>query len=187
MSAQLLSVRHTHPAWAEHAPRFPFTVPTIAHLDTLDLDAPVTCFVGENGSGKSTLLEAIAIAAGLPSVGSADWAQDDSTLVDQQRLARALTLAWRTRRYRGFFLRAEDFFGYQLQLIRERAAFDAELQRIEVEYADRSAHAKSLAMGPCARAWATWSGATGRIRTRGRMARHSSTSSSSGWYRAACT
>jgi len=87
---QLLKVQHTHPVWAMRTPRFPFTVPTIAQLDTLDLDAPVTCFVGENGSGKSTLLEAIAIAAGLPSVGSADRAQDDPTLADQQLLAKAL-------------------------------------------------------------------------------------------------
>lgn len=148
MTAQLTSVRNTHPEWATRSPRFPFTVPTIAQLDTLDLDTPVTCFVGENGSGKSTLLEGIAIAAGLPSVGSADRAQDDPTLVDQQWLAKALKLTWRSRSYRGFFLRAEDFFGFQLQLIGERAAFEAELRRIEVEYEDRSDHAKTLAMGP---------------------------------------
>jgi predicted ATPase len=148
VTAQLTSVRNTHPEWATRSPRFPFTVPTIAQLDTLDLDTPVTCFVGENGSGKSTLLEGIAIAAGLPSVGSADRAQDDPTLVDQQWLAKALKLTWRSRSYRGFFLRAEDFFGFQLQLIGERAAFEAELRRIEVEYEDRSDHAKTLAMGP---------------------------------------
>jgi len=145
---QLVRVQHTHPDWATRTPRFPFTVPTIASLDSLDLDAPVTCFVGENGSGKSTLLEAIAIAAGLPSAGSADRAKDDPSLADQQWLARALSLSWRRRSYRGFFLRAEDFFGFQLQLIRERAALEAELQRIDVEYEDRSAHAKTLAMGP---------------------------------------
>jgi predicted ATPase len=148
MTAQLTSVRNTHPAWATKTPRFPFTVPTIAQLDTLDLDAPVTCFVGENGSGKSTLLEAIAIAAGLPSVGSADRAQDDPTLVDQQWLAKALKLTWRVRSFRGFFMRAEDFFGFQLQRISERASLEAELRRIDEEYADRSAHAKTLAKGP---------------------------------------
>lgn len=148
MTAQLTSVRNTHPEWATKTPRFPFTVPTIAQLDTLDLDTPVTCFVGENGSGKSTLLEAIAIAAGLPSVGSADRAQDDPTLVDQQRLAKALRLTWRVRSFRGFFLRAEDFFGFQLQRISERATLEAELRRIDEEYEDRSAHAKTLAKGP---------------------------------------
>jgi predicted ATPase len=143
---QLTGVRHTHPAWA--AKRFPFTVPSIASLDVLDLDAPVVCFVGENGSGKSTLLEAIAVAAQLPSVGSAGRAEDDETLEQQQWLAKALKLSWRSRRYRGFFLRAEDFFGFQLRTKTERAELLQDLERIEAEYVDRSDHAKQLAMGP---------------------------------------
>ncbi len=146
--AQLLSVRYTQPAWAALSNRFPFTVPTIATLDTLDLDAAVICFVGENGSGKSTLLESIAVAASLPSAGSAGRAQDDSTLVDQQWLAKALKLTWRTRNNRGFFLRAEDFFGFQKLLKNERAEFEETLVRMEAEYAERTAHAKGLAMGP---------------------------------------
>ncbi len=145
---QLIGVRHTHPLWAEEANRFPFTVPSIASLDTLDLDAPVVCFVGENGSGKSTLLEAIAVAAQLPSVGSAGRAEDDTTLEQQQWLAKVLKLSWRTRRYRGFFLRAEDFFGFQLRTKAERAELVSDLERIEAEYADRSDHAKQLALGP---------------------------------------
>lgn len=144
----LLSVTHLHPAWATKRGGFPFTVPTIASLQTLNLDAPVVCFVGENGSGKSTLLEGIAIAAALPSAGGAGRAQDDPTLIDQLWLSRALKLTWRSRTGRGFFLRAEDFFGFQNLLKRERAEFEETLQRMEEEYADRSAHAKALAMGP---------------------------------------
>lgn len=145
---QLRSVTHTHPDWSRTRAQFPFTVPTIAALGTLDLDAPVTCFVGENGSGKSTLLEAIAIAASLPSAGATGRAQDDPTLTEQLWLSRALTLSWRSRSNRGFFLRAEDFFGFQNLLKRERAEFVETLARMEEEYADRSAHAKALAMGP---------------------------------------
>ena len=143
---QLLSVTHTHP---DREPRrFPFTVPTIASLQTLDLDAPVVCFVGENGSGKSTLLEAIAISASLPSAGAANRAKDDATLEQQMWLSRALKLTWRTRNNRGFFLRAEDFFGFQNLLKRERQEFEQTLQRMEVDYANSSAHARALAMGP---------------------------------------
>jgi predicted ATPase len=112
------------------------------------MDAPVICFVGENGSGKSTLLEAIAVAANLPAAGSVDLARRDPTLHEQGMLARALKLAWRLRTNRGLFLRAEDFFGFQLQLKRERAEFVDTLERMEEEYADRSAYAKTLAMGP---------------------------------------
>ena len=116
-------------------------------MTSLDLDAPVVCFVGENGSGKSTLLEAIAISASLPSAGSAGRAQDDPTLTAQLVLSRALTLSWRTRNNRGFFLRAEDFFGFQNLLKRERAEFEETLERMEAEYADRSAHAKGAGDG----------------------------------------
>lgn len=146
--AQLTSVRYTKPDWAVRSGRFPFTVPTIASLDTLDLDVPVVCFVGENGSGKSTLLEGIAVAAGLPSVGNADRAQDDPSLLQQQLLARALKLSWRSRSYRGFFLRAEDFFVFQQRLGAQRVEFEQELTRLEDELADASEYTRSRATGP---------------------------------------
>ncbi len=147
-SVQLVNVRYTRPDWAERANRFPFTVPVIANLEMLDLDVPVTCFVGENGSGKSTLLEAMAVAAGLASAGAADRAQDDPSLEAQQWLARALKLTWRTRSYRGFFLRAEDFFAFQQRMKREQQDLAAELERMEVEFEGASDYAKTLAMGP---------------------------------------
>lgn len=126
---------------------FPFSVPAIQSLDTLDLSAVVTFFVGENGSGKSTLLEAIAAAARLPTVGGSEVGQD-ATLAAQRRLADALRLTWAKRTHRGFFLRAEDFFGFQRRLARERVEMEQRLAEIEVEYRDRSARARGLAAGP---------------------------------------
>ena len=129
--------------------RFPFSVPAVRALDRLELRAPVTFFVGENGSGKSTLLEAIAAAAGLATVGSEDLARDGS-LGAQRELGAALRLAWRTGARRGFFLRAEDFFGFTRRVARERAELLAEIDRTTEEYraAGRSAHALGLALGP---------------------------------------
>src|SRR4030095_8141912 len=46
---------------------FPFSVPVIRALETLEFLTPVTFLVGENGSGKSTLLEGLAAAIGSPS------------------------------------------------------------------------------------------------------------------------
>ena len=146
MSSQLLSVTHTHPDWAQD--RFPFSVPAIAAMKTLKFDLPVTCFVGENGSGKSTLLEAIAVAANLPSAGSVGQARLDPSLDQQLWLSRALKLSWGMRTNRGLFLRAEDFFGFQLLLKRERAEFAETLVRMADEYADASDYTKALAMGP---------------------------------------
>lgn len=126
---------------------FPFDVPAVAALERLELATPVTLFVGENGTGKSTLLEALALAAGLPAVGSARL-EDDATLESQRRLARALKLSWRRRTHRGFFLRAEDFFGFQKAVARARVEHQGEIARVDVEMADASDHARALAKGP---------------------------------------
>ena len=132
---------------------FPFSVPVIRALETLPLAGAVTFFVGENGSGKSTLLEAIAAAAGLPAVGSSDL-DTDVTLGAQRRLSSALRLVWSRRTPRGFFLRAEDFFGFAKRLSQMRSEFQRRMEELEVEYADRSAYAKGLAMGPMRRSLA---------------------------------
>ena len=147
MTHLLTITRRPPPADAPEVETFPFTVPAIRTLPVLDLSAPVTFFVGENGSGKSTLLEGIAAAAGLPSVGSDD-VERDATLAAQRRLARALRLSWAQRTARGFFLRAEDFFGFTKRLSRERSELLARLQEIDTEYQDRSAYARRLAEGP---------------------------------------
>jgi len=129
------------------ADRFPYTVPVIQTLPVLRVDRAVTFLVGENGSGKSTLLEGIAAAAGLPTVGSVDVKRDD-TLDAQRWLGKSLKLTWERRAFRGFFLRAEDFFGFTKALARERAEMLARLAEIDVEFADRSAKAKGLARLP---------------------------------------
>jgi predicted ATPase len=126
---------------------FPFNVPVVRSLGELSLDAAVTFFVGENGSGKSTLLEGIALAADLPAVGSSA-ASDDATLDAQGRLGRALKLVWNRRTRKGFFLRAEDFFGFAKQLSRMRDEMQQRLAELEEEYKDRSSYAKGLAQGP---------------------------------------
>jgi predicted ATPase len=126
---------------------FPFSVPTIRSLTELELESPVTFFVGENGSGKSTLLESIAIATKLPAVASTST-RDDHTLAAQRELAAALRLAWAHRTRRGFFLRAEDFFGFAKSLSQMRDELRQRVGELEAEYRDRSAHARGLAMGP---------------------------------------
>jgi len=128
---------------------FPFTVPAIRTLDALALERPVTFFVGENGSGKSTLLEGIASAARLPAIGSADVPRDE-TLAAQRRLGKALRLSWSKKATRGFFLRAEDFFGFTKRLARERAELLAQMKETTEEYRaqSRSGYAEGLAQLP---------------------------------------
>lgn len=126
---------------------YPFSVSAVAQLAALAFDAPVTYFVGENGSGKSTLLEGIAAAAGLPAVGHDDPARD-ATLAPARALASALRLTWNDRTRRGFFLRAEDFFGF----VRRQESLKTELRErlddVARDFADASAYARGLAAGP---------------------------------------
>jgi predicted ATPase len=126
---------------------FPFDVPVVRTFETIDFSTPVTFFVGENGSGKSTLLEAMALAAELPTVGS-DETRDDATLASQRMLAKHLTMSWTSRSKRGFFLRAEDFFGYAKRLSRLKAEMHDRIAQVERDYEGRSDLAKRLAMGP---------------------------------------
>lgn len=128
---------------------FPFSVPAVRSLVSIAFESPVTFFVGENGSGKSTLLEGIALATRLPSVG-AERAEDDDTLAAQRRLGSALRLTWNKRTHRGFFLRAEDFFGFAKSLSRMRAELLGRLEEIDRNYTDRSPMARALARGPAA-------------------------------------
>ena len=121
---------------------FPFTVPAIRALRALQFPTAVTFFVGENGSGKSTLLEGIAAAVGSPTIGS-ESVTADATLGSQRELAKSLRLAWSVRTHKGFFLRAEDFFGYAKYLARLRAELQLELAEIALNYAGRSAAARA--------------------------------------------
>jgi predicted ATPase len=119
----------------------------VRSLRSLRFEAPVTLFVGENGSGKSTVLEALAIAARAITAGSTE-AADDPTLDGVRRLARAMTLTWATRTHRGFYLRAEDFFGYAKRLATMRAELEAELAAVDEAYSDRPGLAHDLARTP---------------------------------------
>jgi predicted ATPase len=128
--------------------RFPFSVPIIRELQRLDMSAPVTFLVGENGSGKSTLMEGLAAAAKLPTVGSVEIKQD-ATLAAQRYLGSQLKLTWNFRALRGFFLRAEDFFGFTKTLSQMRAELLERKALLEEEYKGRD-YAKGLAMMPVA-------------------------------------
>ena len=126
---------------------FPFDVPAIADLPPLTLDRPVTILVGENGSGKSTLLEAIAIAARATTAGTTEAAEDD-TLAGVRALAQELRLSWSGRTHRGFFLRAEDFFGFARRMGTMRTELETGLAATLDAYAGREAYARDLAAAP---------------------------------------
>jgi predicted ATPase len=90
--------------------KYPFSIPALSELETLDFHPQVTFFVGENGSGKSTLVEGIAVAAGFNAEGGSRNF-NFATRRSESRLHQYLRLARGTRRPKtGYFLRAESFF-----------------------------------------------------------------------------
>lgn len=122
---------------------FPFNLPVVSGLEHLSLEQPVTFLVGENGSGKSTLLEAVAVAAGSITVGGQD-VSTDPTLSHSRELGRRLVLSWRKKTRRGFFMRAEDFFGFAARL----RATVAELEGLEEEFDEAyTGYGRQLAVG----------------------------------------
>ena len=113
---------------------YPFMLPAVRHLDSIELHPAVTFLIGENGSGKSTLLEAIAIAAGFnPEGGTRNFRF--ATRASHSDLHQYLRLVRGPRRPKdGFFLRAESFFN---------VATEIENLGVGVAYGQRSLHEQS--------------------------------------------
>ena len=114
--------------------RYPLGLPLFRAPFSLRLERPVTFFAGDNGSGKSTLLEGIAAACELATAGAHDVETDDS-LAPARELGAHLRLGWNARTRNGFFLRSEDFFGFQKrtdalrdELAAQIAGYEAELE-----------------------------------------------------------
>lgn len=127
--------------------QFPFNLPIFKNFEVLNLNSSITFLVGENGSGKSTFLEALACKIGSITIGSSGI-HSDKTLDEVRPLADCLKLSWQKKTKNGFFLRAEDFFGYTKQLSSIKAQLKTDLKNIDYEYRNRSEYAKGLAKMP---------------------------------------
>jgi len=121
---------------------YPYSLPAIRHLDSLELHPAVTFIVGENGSGKSTLLEAIAVGAGFNAEGGTKNFRFD-TRRSHSPLHECITLVKSVRRMRdGFFLRAESFFNVATE-IEHLDAEPANAPYVIDSYGGRSLHEQS--------------------------------------------
>jgi predicted ATPase len=126
---------------------FPFNLEIVKSLKEIEFNNPVTFFVGENGSGKSTLLEALACAVESITVGS-ESVRTDKSLAPLRKLAQYFRLSWQKRTHKGFFLRAEDFFGYAKQMRQTQEEFQDDLKTVKEDYKGRSKYAQALASMP---------------------------------------
>ncbi|MDY0975062.1 AAA family ATPase [Massilia sp. CFBP9012] len=121
---------------------YPFCLPAVRHLGTLELHPKVTFVVGENGSGKSTLLEAIAVAYGFnPEGGTRNFGFN--TRQSHSRLHEYIRLSKGVKRPRdGFFFRAESFFNLATE-IEHLDGEGAAAPRIIDSYGGKSLHEQS--------------------------------------------
>lgn len=125
--------------------RYPFNIPAVRELDSLEFHPDVTFFVGENGSGKSTVLEAIALAMGFgPEGGTRNMqfrtADSTSGLHGYLRMVKGI------RKPRdGYFLRAESFFNVasEIERLDRNEPGDLPLPPIGPSYGNKALHGQS--------------------------------------------
>ncbi|WP_058302686.1 AAA family ATPase [Gorillibacterium timonense] len=91
---------------------YPYSLPAVSCLESLEFHPKVTYLVGENGMGKSTLMEALAVAWGFnPEGGTLNF--NFSTASTHSPLYEAIRLVRGIRRPRdGFFFRAESYYNF---------------------------------------------------------------------------
>ena len=129
---------------------YPFDIPAIRELTTLEFHPRMTFLIGENGMGKSTLIEGIAVAAGFnPEGGSRGMRfmtrESHSELHRHLRLRRGYGKVLPNE---GFFLRAEST--YNLATFLEERDIEIEALHLQVPgpklmmaYGGRSLHEQS--------------------------------------------
>jgi predicted ATPase len=106
-----LSALRRRPDHTPDTDAFPWSLPLVRFLCSLEFTAPVTFLVGENGCGKSTLLEGIAAGMDAVAAGRRDLGRDPTLAAARAFAQGFLFVRWRHARTR-LFLRAEDVFGF---------------------------------------------------------------------------
>lgn len=113
---------------------FPYNIPAVRYAKDIDLNAPVTCFVGDNGMGKSTLLEVLAYRLQLPHMDGGGYG--GRGFVAARKLLPHLQIEYGIKRSAGFFFRAEDFGDLLNSVDRSDQRLHRQLEELEGEVPD---------------------------------------------------
>ncbi|KAF7764881.1 hypothetical protein PCIT_b0975 [Pseudoalteromonas citrea] len=89
---------------------YPFCIPAIKELESLEFHPDVTFFIGENGAGKSTLIEAIAVAQGFNPEGGTKNSLFSTSQTHSELHGQIKSIKSFKHPKDGYFLRAESFY-----------------------------------------------------------------------------
>jgi len=89
---------------------YPFYIPAVRELTTLEFHPDITFFIGENGTGKSTLIEGIAVALGFNPEGGTKHSLFATSRTHSELHRYLKTIKGPMQPRDGYFLRAESFY-----------------------------------------------------------------------------
>lgn len=97
--------------------QYPFNIDIVKNFEELNLDCPVTFFIGENGVGKSTFIEALAVILGMPAEGGTENFRYETKNTTSE-LSDYLRVGVCKKPKMKFFLRAESFYNFSSEVER---------------------------------------------------------------------
>lgn len=113
---------------------YPYNIPAISKLESLEFHPNITFFIGENGTGKSTLIEAIAVALGFNPEGGTKHSLFSTKRSHSKLHEYIKTIKSFKYPRNGYFLRAESF--YNLATLMDETGY-------YTTYSDKSLHQQS--------------------------------------------
>jgi predicted ATPase len=125
---------------------YPFNLPSFQNIKTLDLNQPITIFVGDNGSGKSTLLKAIAYYNN--SINVSKEKLESNYYYNSKRLSEKMKILYSIKTRNGFFFSGEEFITYINNLKQMKTELLLDEAELLEEYKDKSEYVRNLALGP---------------------------------------
>jgi predicted ATPase len=132
---------------------YPFNIKSLQSIQEIDISNPITIFVGDNGSGKSTLLKALAVYNNSINVSSQGIGSQ--YYKEARDLAHKMKCSYKVKTNKGFFFSGEEFITYINHLKQMKQELKDDLKRIDEEYKNKSAFARSQArMAPAGQLYA---------------------------------